>query len=283
MNNAASRNSLLIVTGLSGAGMTSALKDLEDMGYEVFDNFPPHLVDPLMNEAGKDRPVAVAIDARARGFSQQAVRDLIARHKAKLLFIVADTETLQRRFRETRRKHPLAEDRPVSDGIKRERDLLFGLRDIADILIDTTNFSVHDLRRVMEGHFRRDGAGKLVVSLVSFGFRYGVPREADIVMDIRFLKNPHWEESLRPLTGRDKAVGDYIEQDPEFPAFVERFRALVDPLFPLYRREGKNYLTIAIGCTGGRHRSVYAVEKLAPGLEGKNNTVTVVHRDVERS
>ncbi len=276
-------STLLIVTGLSGAGMSSALKDLEDMGYEVFDNFPPALVAPLVkDEDNRSRPVAVGIDSRARGFSADAVLTMVSHLKAKLLFITADEAVLHKRFTETRRRHPQAKDRPVAAGIQKEQELLRGLQAAADVVVDTSNLSVHDLKRILHGHFAPERARTLTVTLMSFGYRNGLPREADIVMDIRFLKNPHWEPELRPLTGLDDSVGMYIEKDQNFAPFVERFRGLVEPLLPLYAREGKSYLTIAIGCTGGRHRSVYTIEKLRPWLENQDLTAVVVHRDIGR-
>lgn len=272
----------LVVTGLSGAGISSALKHLEDMGYEVFDNFPPGLIASLMQEAGKDRPVAVGIDARARGFSEAAIRSIVREYQARLLFLTADTEALQRRFKETRRKHPLAKDRPVSNGIKAERELLFGLREDAEFLVDTTDLSIHDLRRVLEGHFAAEG-GKLSITLMSFGFKYGIPRDADIMMDIRFLKNPYWDEKLRPLTGHDKPVGEYIEKDEHYAGFLKSFQDMIKPLLPLYENEGKSYLTIAIGCTGGRHRSVYTVEKLKNWLGKQDTSCHTIHRDLDKA
>lgn len=272
----------VIVTGLAGAGMSSALKDLEDMGYEAFDNFPLSLLDALAadpNAAGK--PLAVGIDTRSRGFDPAAVQDAAQRLSARLLFITADELALQKRFTETRRRHPMAKDRPVAAGIKVEQELLYSLKAAADVLVDTTDLSVHDLRRVMEGHFA-SSQKRLSVTIMSFGFRFGLPREADIVMDVRFLKNPHWVADLKPLSGLDAPVGAYIEGDNEFARFCDDFKKMMDPLLPRYAAEGKSYLTIAIGCTGGRHRSVYTVEKLKLWLEGQGFAVNVFHRDVGR-
>lgn len=269
----------VVVTGLSGAGMTSALKDLEDFGYEVFDNFPLSLIDHL---AGGDRPVAAGIDARARGFDAAALKTAVERLGAYLVFITADEAVLHKRFTQTRRRHPLAKDRPVAAGIKREQELLYPLRPAADLLIDTTDLSVHDLKRLLEGHFRTDGRSALTVTLMSFGFRFGLPREADMVFDVRFLKNPYWDESLRPLTGLDEPVGTYVTDDPAFDIFLQNVKNMIDPLLPLYAREGKSYLTIAIGCTGGHHRSVVTIEKMKTWLETQGLPVTVLHRDIER-
>ncbi len=277
------KNNCLIVTGLSGAGMSSALKHLEDMGYEAFDNFPMALVDPLLeNSCAEKSPVAIGIDTRSRDFDPDLLADKVDLLQARLVFISSDEAVLQKRFTETRRRHPLAQDRPVSAGIKKEQELLFGLRERADLLIDTSQLSIHDLRRILEGHFAPEGRQNLTVTLMSFGFRYGLPREADIVMDVRFLSNPYWETALKSLTGRDQAVGDYIEKDENFSSFLTHFQALTEPLLPRYAHEGKSYLTIAIGCTGGRHRSVYTVERLKPWLESKDYGMNVLHRDIDR-
>lgn len=273
---------IIIVTGLSGAGMSSALKDLEDMGYEAFDNFPLSLLDALAadpNAAGK--PLAVGIDTRSRGFDPVAAQDAAQRLPARLLFITADEAALQKRFTETRRRHPMAKDRPVAAGIKMEQELLYSLKAAADVLVDTTDLSVHDLRRVMEGHFALSQK-RLSVTIMSFGFRFGLPREADVLMDVRFLKNPHWVADLKPLSGLDAPVGVYIEGDGAFTRFCDDFKKMMDPLLPRYAAEGKSYLTIALGCTGGRHRSVYTVEKLKPWLEGQGFAVNVFHRDIGR-
>jgi len=272
---------IIIVTGLSGAGISSALDALEDLGYEVLDNFPLPLISSLL-ETPSDKPLAIGIDTRTRGFDPAAVLETAEELKAELVFMSCDEPVLQKRFTETRRRHPLAKDRPVSAGIKREQSWLFPLREKADVLIDTSELSIHDLRRVIEGHFDTTRSGKMTVTLLSFGYKYGLPREADIVMDVRFLKNPHWEEDLKPLTGQDKAVGDYIEQDPDFEKFVQHFQELIAPLLARYAQEGKSYLTLAVGCTGGRHRSVYIAEKLAPWLESLGPKIFIEHRDVTR-
>lgn len=273
---------IIIVTGLSGAGMSSALKDLEDMGYEAFDNFPLSLLDALAADpAAEGKPLAVGIDTRSRGFDPAAVLGAVERIGAKLLFIAADETTLQKRFTETRRRHPLAKDRPVAAGIKMEQELLYGLKSSADTLIDTTDLSVHGLKRVLEGHFSLSQK-RLAVTLMSFGFRFGLPREADIVMDVRFLRNPYWEPELKSLSGLDRAVGDYIGNDDGLEPFCAAFKNLLEPLLPRYAAEGKSYLTVAIGCTGGRHRSVYAAEKLKPWIENLGFGLNVVHRDINR-
>lgn len=283
MNTDTPKSSILFVTGLSGAGISAALKILEDLGYEVFDNFPLFLIDDLIrskNSSGK--PMALGLDTRTRGFDPQAVMAKAQQLSAQVLFVTCDESVLQKRFTETRRLHPLAGDRPVSAGIKKELALLYPLRDIAEPLVDTTDLTIHDLRRVLSGHFGERKNGRLNVSILSFGFKNGLPREADIVMDVRFLQNPHWEADLRPLTGKEKPVQDFIARDPSLQTFLKNFKTTLEPLFERYVNEGKNYLTIAIGCTGGKHRSVYVSELLAEWVQQKGIAVTADHRDIYR-
>lgn len=273
----------LIVTGLSGAGMSTALKHLEDFGYEVFDNFPLSLIPALLNDPAASNPrIAIGIDTRSRGFNAQALADAVENAQAHLLFLTADESELQKRFTETRRRHPLAKDRPVVAGIKKEQELLYSLRSIADTVIDTTGLSTRDLRRVLEGNFNALDRKSLTVTLMSFGYRYGVPREADIVIDVRFLSNPYWDRSLRPLNGLDEKVQSCIDSDPGFQPMIRRFTDFIAPLLPLYAAEGKTYLTVAFGCTGGRHRSVYTVETLKPWIAGQDVAAHIIHRDIER-
>jgi UPF0042 nucleotide-binding protein len=273
------QNNLVIVTGLSGAGMSSALKSLEDIGYEVLDNFPISLLGDLLKEK-TDRPVAIGIDSRTRNFSAAKLQSALKKYEAQLCFITCKHSILQKRFTETRRKHPLAKDRPISDGINKEVELLAPLKDIADLVIDTTDLSIHDLRRMTEGHFAAESAQKLSVTLTSFGFRNGVPREADIVMDVRFLRNPHWDKDLKPLTGQNENVGNYISEDESFDEFIQNFKNLIEPLLARYSHEGKSYLTIAIGCTGGKHRSVFTVETLNAWLTDLGIHTHTHHRDM---
>jgi len=273
----------LIVTGFSGAGMSSALKHLEDMGYEVFDNFPVPLVDALLaDKSGLSKPVAIGIDTRSRGFSPALVLDTVKKTGADMLFLTAEESVLITRFTETRRRHPLSGDRPASAGIRKEHEMLYALRDEADFVVDTSMLSVHDLRRVLDGFFNETPDGKQIVTLMSFGFKHGVPREADMVMDLRFLRNPHWVPELKPLTGLDKVIGAYIAEDEAFAPFVENLQNLIKPLLPLYQKEGKAYLTIALGCTGGRHRSVFTVETMAKWLADNDIACYVFHRDIDR-
>lgn len=274
---------IVMVTGLSGAGLSSALKALEDLGYEVFDNFPLSLVDSLLKDRDLfEKPIAIGMDTRTRGFDPQKIIEKAQQISARLLFITSDETVLQKRFTETRRLHPLATDRPVSAGIKKELALLYPLRDIADPLIDTTELSIHDLRRVLKGYFGEREKSGINITLMSFGFKNGVPRETDILMDVRFLKNPHWEQDLKPLTGQDKGVQDFIKTDESLPTFLNNFKALLEPLFERYSHEGKSYLTIAIGCTGGKHRSVYVAEILAEWMRQKGLNAALEHRDMYR-
>ncbi|MDE1148917.1 MAG: RNase adapter RapZ [Azospirillaceae bacterium] len=279
---------VVVVTGLSGGGLSTALKALEDLGYEAVDNLRLTLLTHLVEQA-RDRPLAIGIDSRTRDFSADAVLAELDRlrqaagRSVSLLFMEASDEVLQRRYTETRRPHPLAIDRPVADGIARERTLLWSLRDNADVVIDTTQLSIHDVRRLLGGHFRLDTAPSLHVFVTSFSFRHGVPREADLVFDVRFLDNPHWNADLRPLTGNDAAVGAFIEKDGDYAGFFDNLTRLLAPLLPRYSGEGKRYLTIAVGCTGGRHRSVFVANRLAAWLQTQGFRVGVTHRELDRS
>lgn len=281
---------IVILSGMSGAGLSTALKVFEDLGYEAVDNLRLTLIPALIADAEvSDRNLAVAIDTRNANFS---VDDLLRVVHAlgerpdidvKLLFLDCSDDTLQQRFTETRRRHPLAVDRPVTDGIRREREMLWALKNEADHVIDTSQITIHDLRHQIGGHYRFDHALGLTLFVTSFSYRHGVPREADLVFDARFLANPHWDAALRPLTGRDGAVADYIRRDPDYAAFMEHLTGLLLPLLPRYQREGKSYLTIAIGCTGGRHRSVFVAEELVNILAAHGFIVGVGHRDLSRS
>lgn len=278
---------ILLVTGMSGAGKTATLKAMEDMGYEAVDNLPLSLLASLVNPAaGTSRPLAIGVDIRTRDFGVapflQEIDALIRDPgiRVSLLFLDCDDEVLRRRFSETRRRHPLAVDRPVTDGIEHERRLLAPLRDRADAVIDTSNLPLPDLRRQLAGHFAPDAEAGFALFVTSFSYRHGLPREADLVFDVRFLANPHYDETLRPLTGTDAAVAEFIERDPGFATFFESLTALLEPLLPRYAGEGKSYLTIAFGCTGGRHRSVFCAERLAAWLRDKGQRTGVGHRDL---
>ncbi|MEM6490729.1 MAG: RNase adapter RapZ, partial [Pseudomonadota bacterium] len=269
-----------------GAGRTLALKALEDTGFEALDNLPITLIGPALGAAAPNRAVAIGVDIRTRGFDPSAVADVLSAQRRasarsmRLLFIDCDDDVLARRFTETRRAHPFAADRPVADGLTYERGLLAALKNDADDLIDTTLMAPQDLRRHVVGLYA-DEAKTLTVFVTSFSFKRGLPREADLVFDVRFLRNPHYDETLRPMNGRDAAVADYVAADPEFTGFFERLSGLVTPLLPRYRDEGKRYLTVAIGCTGGQHRSVAVAERLGAALAEAGWPAQVAHRDVK--
>ena len=285
----AARESVLLVTGMSGAGRSVALKFFEDLGYEAVDNLPLSMLGLLTRGVDTGRPVAIGVDTRTRGFSADMLLKLVRAikmrmaDKAALVFFECDDEVLIRRFKETRRRHPLALDRPVSDGIRIERGLLASLRDAADLVIDTSVLMPSELRRLLAGRFGLRSSGELTLTIISFAYRQGVPREADLVFDTRFLRNPHYDDSLKPYDGRDQAVAAYIEADPDFARFFEDLTRLLGPLLPRFLGEGKSYLTIGIGCTGGRHRSVFVAERLAAWLGDAGFKAGVSHRDVHRA
>lgn len=278
---------VVVVTGLSGAGKSLALKSLEDLGYEAVDNLPLSLLAALIRPDALARPLAIGIDIRTRDFAVSAMAAEMDRLVQEshidltLLFVVADDEVLCRRFTETRRRHPLAPDRPLLDGIRHERELVSPLEERADLVIDTSALPPAELKRLLAGHFSLDHKPSLMVFVTSFSYRQGLPREADLVFDARFLDNPHYVAALRPLTGLDAPVVRHVEGDPGFPQFFAALTALLDPLLPRFAAEGKSYLTIAIGCTGGRHRSVVIAEKLAGWLRERDQQVELRHRELE--
>ncbi len=285
---------ILLVTGMSGAGKTTALKALEDMDYEAVDSLPLGLLQLLLatpnrtlGRAGDDRPLAFGMDTRTRAFDAEEIVQTIKRHRdagdleVRVLFLDCAGDELIRRFSETRRRHPLALDRAASDGIARERELLAPLRRWADIVVDTTDYSVNDLRRAVRERFSRGDHDHLTLTLTSFGFARGIPRDADLVFDMRFLTNPHWRPDLRALTGLDAAVGDYIRSDAGFVTAFDKIADLLTTLLPRYRHEGKAYLTVAFGCTGGKHRSVFIAEQMAEHLRSAGYQPSVAHRDLK--
>jgi RNase adapter protein RapZ len=278
---------VVLVTGMSGAGRSTALKALEDLSYEAIDNLPLSLLGGLVRlREGPWRPLAVGLDVRTRDFGIEPFLSAVERLAGDpgvelgILFLECEDETLRRRFTETRRRHPLATDRPVLDGIRHERRLLAPLRSRADVVLDTSELTAADLKRLLAGHYRLDAPPGPVVLVTSFSYRMGLPREADLVFDTRFLANPHYETNLRPLDGRHADVGAYIEADPDFSGFMASLETMLLPLIPRFTREGKSYLTIAIGCTGGRHRSVFTAERLARRLRAEGIQVNVAHRDL---
>jgi RNase adapter protein RapZ len=283
------RPRLVLLTGMSGAGRSSALKMFEDMGFEAVDNMPLTLLRSLVAGAVSGaRNLAIGVDVRTRNFDATAVLDVMDQlitesgFDAKLVFLDSSDEVLRRRFTETRRPHPLAQDRPVMDGIAQERLLLADLRTRADLVIDTTDLAPGELRRVLGGHFALDGAAALSVFVTSFSYRHGIPRDADLVFDVRFLANPHYEPALKALSGLDPQCGAFIEQDGAWLSFFGALTHLFGVLLPGFEREGKSYLTVAVGCTGGRHRSVFAANRLATWLDSAGHKVDVVHRDVDK-
>lgn len=279
---------IILVTGLSGAGRSSTLKVLEDLGYEAIDNLPLYLLQDLLKPVQLlRRPIAIGIDVRTRDFNVDLVLHQIQQLKEdatplSVVFLDAEDAVLINRFTETRRRHPLAIDRPVGDGIKQERALLEPLRKAADIILNTSDLSLADLRRQLHGQFTFSTSGGISLSVMSFAYRQGLPREADIVIDVRFLRNPHYDAMLKDLSGKDAPVGAYIEQDADFSRFFGDLTQMFTPLLPRYQQEGKNYLTIAFGCTGGRHRSVYTATKFAQWLQQTHKRITLVHRDLDK-
>jgi UPF0042 nucleotide-binding protein len=279
---------LLLVTGMSGAGKSTAVRTLEDLGWEVVDNLPLMLFDRVLDApappGGEERPLALVLDTRTRGFDPQRIVARVERMRANnedvgLLFLDCAGSELIRRFSETRRRHPLALDRPAEDGIARERELLDPLRRAADHLIDTTDSSSNTLQQELRSRFATSDAG-ITLAIMSFGFARGVPRNADLVLDMRFLRNPHWDPVLRPMTGLDPEVSAYVAEDPAYSEAVERIEGLLALLLPRYAAEGKSYVTVAFGCTGGRHRSVHVAETIGAWLQGRGFSPTIVHRDL---
>lgn len=286
--------SILLLSGLSGAGKTTALKTLEDMGWEVVDNLPLVLLDRLLDtplpagHAGADdRPLALGIDARTRGFDANAIVQRIKAlrdnhgHDVETLFLDCSGTELERRFAETRRRHPLALDRPAADGIARERELTEPLRRWASQVIDTTSFSSNALQQAIRDRFSRERLSDPVLTILSFGFSRGMPRNADLMFDMRFLRNPHWDDALRDKTGQDADVAAYIMADPAYEEAVGKIEELLKIVLPRYAEAGKAYITVAFGCTGGRHRSVHVAERVARYLQYAGFSPTVSHRNME--
>ncbi|MEZ0260549.1 MAG: RNase adapter RapZ [Alphaproteobacteria bacterium] len=280
---------VLVVTGLSGAGLSTALKSLEDLGYKAIDNLPLGLVDALLRQKqGQGTPIAIGIDSRTWDFTPAALlkqMDKLKKDKslqAELVFINCQDSILQQRYTETRRVHPLAVDRPVSDGVIRERQLMTPLRRAAGHVIDTSDLKAFELRRIMASYFQLEQEKGLFVFVTSFGFKNGIPREADLVFDVRFLHNPHWDAHLRPLSGLDPAVAKKVRSDKAYKGFYTGVTKLLAPLLPRYINEGKNYLTVAVGCTGGRHRSVCVAEELHRWVSKRGFSTAVRHRDLEK-
>jgi RNase adapter protein RapZ len=283
---------ILLVTGLSGAGKTTVLQTLEDLGWEAVDNFPIRLAIPLLDlpsPEGRDAPtvpLALGFDSRTRGFKSDIliaqIKQLQARDDLEVMTLFVDcagTE-IERRYAETRRRHPLAQDRPAIDGIAQERMMMEPLRRWADTVIDTSKLSASDLQAHIRDRFRIENGAHMNVQVSSFGFSRGVPHNADMIFDMRFLRNPHWDNTLRTMTGLDAAVSDYVELDPNYAEAVAKILDLLLTLLPLYDAQGKAYVNIAFGCTGGRHRSVHVAEQFGKWLRDAGFSPTVSHRNL---
>ena len=288
---APSRQRLLLVTGLLGAGKTTVLRVLEDLGWETIDNFPVRLLGRLLDSpdsGGGDlrAPLAIGFDSRTRGFDPVKVIDrvkkLAERNDLEIttLFLDCSGQELERRYNETRRRHPLAQDLPVASGIAAEREAMEPLRRWADLVISTTNFTSNDLQQAVRERFAGDAPAEMTVSITSFGFSRGTPPLADLVFDMRFLDNPHWDDALRQLTGKDAAVAAHIRKDPAFAEAFTRIRELIEMLLPRYRAQGKAYVNVAFGCTGGRHRSVFVAEEITKALTAAGYAPSLIHRNL---
>lgn len=283
---------ILLVTGVLGAGKTTALRTFEDMGWEAIDNFPIRLLDRLLEtEPGSARleagaPLAIGFDTRTRGFDPMKIIervDALADRpdlSISTLFLDCGGAELERRFNETRRRHPMSADKPATAGIAAERELLDPLRRWADVVLSTTDFTTNDLQHAIRGQFGSEAPGRSTLTISSFGFSRGTPPLADLVFDMRFLANPHWVDDLRPMTGKDAAVGDYISQDPAFAEAFARIRDLLLLLLPRFEAQGKAYVHVAFGCTGGKHRSVYMAECIASALREAGFSPTLLHRNL---
>ncbi|CAN5352691.1 RNase adapter RapZ [soil metagenome] len=281
---------VVIVSGLSGAGRSTAAKCLEDLGYFVVDNLPAELIATMVDLGSRSRGavtrIAVVVDVRSRAFSsdlRSIITDLGQRgYRPKVLFLEATDDVLVRRFEGVRRAHPLQGDGRLSDGIAAERTLLTDLHGEADLVIDTSSLNVHELRRKIEDAFGTEDLPALKATVMSFGYKYGLPVDADMVVDVRFLPNPHWIPELRPRTGCDDDVRDYVLSQDGAAEFLDRYHELLQLIGAGYQREGKRYLTVAVGCTGGKHRSVAIVEQLAARLAADGVRTKVFHRDLGR-
>ncbi|SJZ41695.1 RNase adapter RapZ [Selenihalanaerobacter shriftii] len=281
----------VIITGMSGAGKTETIRIFEDLGFFCVDNLPPALISKFaelcLQSEGKVDKIALVIDIRGRDFFNALFEELAALEEEsidyQILFLEASTDALIRRFKETRRRHPLAEEGRILDAIKLEREKLERLRGSADKIIDTSQLTIKELKKELKANFTRiELNDKINISIISFGFKYGMPMDSDLMFDVRFLPNPHYVKSLRALTGNDKEVQDYILKWPVAKSFKDKFFDLIDFLVPQYIKEGKTHLAIAIGCTGGKHRSVTFTNKLSDFLKNKQYHVIIEHRDIDK-
>ena len=283
---------IVIVTGMSGSGKSTALRALEDVGFFCVDNLPvallPKFLEIQTDAASEISKVALVMDLRERYFLERYAEifsSLKAQgHRIEILFLDAGDEALLRRFRETRRAHPLCERGTVMEGIALEREKLEALREMADKVIDTSSFNVHQLKEVVQRHFTASASERrLVINLMSFGYRYGLPPEADLVLDVRFLPNPYFIEELKNLNGEDEKIEDYVMGWQESRTFLRQLLDMMEFLIPLYEKEGKSSLNVALGCTGGKHRSVVMAKQLARYFAGKNYLMNLTHRDIHRA
>ncbi len=278
----------MIVTGPAGAGRTTAIKAIEDFGIETIDNLPLNLINRILFGPPTGDTLAIGIDTRTRGFSSEALLEVVdsiaenPNYSPTLLYLDCGAESLLRRFSETRRRHPASPDGSPALGIEQEAQTLMPLRERADILIDTSEFSPHQLRAELANWFDKSEGRGLSVSVQSFSYKRGTPRGVDMMIDCRFLRNPHWESALRPLTGLVPQVGEYVTEDPLFAPFFAKLQDFVELLLPAYQAEGKAYFSIGMGCTGGQHRSVFVAEKLAKALSEKGWMVSTRHKEMER-
>ncbi|NNE86453.1 MAG: RNase adapter RapZ [Silicimonas sp.] len=278
---------VVFVMGPSGAGRSTAINVFEDLGFDTIHNLPLSLFDRVVSGSGMRPALALGIDVRNRDFSVDALLSALeqmttAGIAAELVYLDCTTDVLLRRYSETRRRHPLAPSEPLAVGIEREIELLQPIRERADHLIDTSNMTPHDLKAEIERRFADDGAAELVLSVESFSYKRGLPRGVDMIFDVRFLANPHWEPELRNLDGRAPDVAAYVSADARFSDFFTKMSDLVESLLPAFKAEGKTYLSVGLGCTGGQHRSVAVAEKLANALAKKGWQVSTRHRELER-
>ena len=284
----ATPHQIVIVTGPSGAGRSTAINALEDLGFEAIDNLPLSLVPRLLDGPPLSRSVALGVDVRNRDFTTKALMQLVGALPGQtdvdvtLLYLDAREDVLTRRYSETRRPHPMAPNESLQEGIRRERELLGAIQSRSDVVIETSDLSPHELRDEMTKLFAAPGAAGLSVLLNSFSYKRGVPHGVDMVFDCRFLRNPHWEPELRQLTGADARVEAYVTKDERFSAFFDKINDLTDLLLPAFHDEGKSYLTIGLGCTGGKHRSVAVAEMMGKTLANKGWQVSIRHRELER-
>ncbi|EPX76931.1 RNase adapter RapZ [Litoreibacter arenae] len=279
---------IVIITGPSGAGRSTAINALEDLGFEAIDNLPLSLIPRLLSGRPLERSVALGVDVRNRDFTTKGLMKLVdalplkTEAEVSLLYLNAREDVLVRRYSETRRPHPMAPNESLQDGIRRERELLGAIQSRSDIVIDTSDLSPHDLRAELTKLFAAPGESGLSVLLNSFSYKRGVPHGVDMVFDCRFLRNPHWDQDLRSLTGQDARVAEYVTADARFAPFFDKITELTDLLLPAFHDEGKSYLTIGLGCTGGKHRSVAVAEMMGKALANKGWQVSIRHRELER-